>query len=207
MTEQPESDRPRRQRSAQSYAAQVISQLQGTYQSGLPSTRATMAQLRRLDPATDQGVLEVMSIAFQDPPAHILGRGDNASREEIAVASALVLYAIHQQSKSQPMHVPGVGLGAAVHKLANPNDADSREKPVMRRFQSLNTATNIKEILYHMRGLVQQFRANDVPLDYSRLTRDLLRLQQPQAVTSVRLGWARDLSRTGNRKEDVAASE
>ena len=207
MTEKPESDREPRPRNAQGYAGQVVSQLQGTYQSGVPSARATMAQLRRLDPATDEGVLEAMSIAFTDPPEEILGRGDNASREEIAVASALVLYSIHQQSKSQPMHVPGVGLGAAVRRLANPGDADSREKPVMRRFQSLNTATDIKEILYHLRGLVQQFRANDVPLDYSRLTRDLLRLQQPRSVTSVRLGWARDLSRTPKRDEDGPAAE
>lgn len=198
MTEQLESDRETRPRSARSYAGQVISGLQATYREGAPTSRATMAQLRRLDPATDEGVLEAISIAFTDPPEHILGKGDSASREEIAVASALVLYSIHQQSKSQPMHVPGVGLGAAVRKLANPGDADSREKPVMRRFQSLNTATDITEILHHLRGLIQQFRANDVPLDYSQLTRDLLRLQQPQAATSVRLGWARDLSRTSN---------
>ena len=104
MTEKPESDREPRPRNAQGYAGQVVSQLQGTYQSGVPSARATMAQLRRLDPATDEGVLEVMSIAFADPPEEILGTGGDCRgfRPRPLLHPPAVEEPIHARSRGRP---------------------------------------------------------------------------------------------------------
>ncbi len=188
------------------YVGSSVSKLQNMYVGGVPAARAQLALLRRQDPATNTGVLETLSLSFADLPTGIIGRGDDASAAEKAVAAAFVLYANHQQSKSSPMHVAGIGLGTAVRRLANPSDADSREKPVMRRFQALASSTGIEGIMYHLRGLVQQFRAADIPLDYAKLSQDLLRLQRPSTATSVRLGWARDLARADKKHDGASAT-
>lgn len=177
------------------YAATTVNKLQGPYLKGEPSARASLAKLRRADVPSSDGVLDVMTIAFEEPPEMLIGRGDKPSRAETALASALGLYATHQQSKMEPMHVSGMGLGNAVARLANPTDAASRERPVMRRFQSLNTATEMREIMHHLRGLVSQFRSEGIPLDYAALASDLYLLQQPQRRTGVRLKWAREMMR------------
>ena len=39
--------------------------------------------------------------------------GDAPTREEIAVHTAMTLYAVHQQSRTDPMFHPGKGLGHA----------------------------------------------------------------------------------------------
>lgn len=182
------------------YAAQQIAGLQHAYLRGDPGARSRLAQLRRCDPVDDEQLLQAWEAAFEDPPVALIGAGDAPSMPERALVSALHLYAVHQQSKSARMHVGGVGLGAAIKRLANPGDAASQEKPVMRRYHALSTATEFGEAMHHLRGLVSRFRAEDIPLDYARLATDLFFLSMPATRTSVRLAWARDLVRPARAK-------
>lgn len=172
-----------------------VGQLQSRYLAKDPRARAVLAELRRASPSSDQGTLQALTLGFKDVPESLIGQGDEPTRAEKAIATALSLYAVHQQSLTEGAHRSGQGLGKAVRSLANPADAESREKPVMRRFNALATAANTNEALHHLRGLVQQFRAEKIPLDYGQLAEDLYWLQGPAGRTRVRLRWARDLAR------------
>lgn len=150
----------------------------------------------------------------EDPAAWqvaFLGFGGNTPDEfpfptsqELAVYRALTLYALHQQSKSQSMHVDGPSLGAAMNRLAYASGSGDASEPVIRRFNALVTADTDEETRWHLRSLVGQLRAHDIPLDYGRLARDLAALDgfgrkresRDAARRRVQLQWSRDFSRT-----------
>ncbi|MDG4768645.1 type I-E CRISPR-associated protein Cse2/CasB [Solwaraspora sp. WMMD406] len=103
--------------------------------------------------------------------------------------AALTLYGIHQQSKHRPMHVAGIGLGAAMRALRS--SGKYSEEAIDRRFTAAATATSFGEVCLHLRGLVTQLRGIDQPVDYTRLYQDLIAWQDPTRVASVRRVWGR----------------
>lgn len=172
------------------------------------STRATLAHLRRAV-ARDAGTVpEVWEITLEGAPGE--ARGDDPTREETAIHTALTLFAVHQQSREEPMHRSGTGLGRAVRQLearvtSGQSDGPS---PVRRRFDALATAQTPAEAAHHLRGLVDQMRAHKVPLDYARLAEDLFDMQHPARAHGVRLRWAREYYRLDTAAvEDPGATE
>jgi CRISPR system Cascade subunit CasB len=100
---------------------------------------------------------------------------------------ALTVFGVHQQSKLQPMHQRGVGVGTAMAKLRR-SDRFS-EQAVERRFAAFATATSLAEAGTHLRGLINQLREIDQVLDYTELMGDLVRWQHPATVGDVRRRW------------------
>ena len=118
--------------------------------------------------------------------------GDTPSVWEQAAHDALALFAVHQQSQPRLIHEKGVGLGAATRRLANPSDAEEFESPVLRRFTSIVAAQDRATAIHHLRGLIQQLRAEGIGLDYGMLARDLASLGT-KGDRNVRLRWSREL--------------
>lgn len=115
--------------------------------------------------------------------------GDAPTPEEIAVHTAMTLYAVHQQSRTDPMFHPGKGLGHASRELIGPPD---QENPSARkRFNALVTSTTITELRHHLRDLVSLLRARGITLDHAMLADDIVRFQRPGGAKEVRLAWAR----------------
>lgn len=102
---------------------------------------------------------------------------------------ALTLFAVHQQSLSQPVHREGVGLGTAV--LALRRSEKFSPEAVDRRFGAAATATSLDEVAHHARGLITQIRGltPQPGLDYNRLFEDLRSWQSPEWRTRVRRRW------------------
>ncbi|MGO1543348.1 MAG: type I-E CRISPR-associated protein Cse2/CasB [Gulosibacter sp.] len=190
-----------------SYMVKRLHRLQQTYLQRTATAKADLATLRSIDPTKDDRLVMAWEASFDDAPVELVGRGDAPTKAERVVVSGLHLYAVHQQSLAVPMHELGRGLGTAIRALANPSDSESREKPVMRRYHALSTATEYSEIMHHLRGLVSQFRSSKIPLDYAKLTTDLYFLLNPETRTRVRLAWARDLARKSKAEDEPAAAE
>ncbi|PJJ65183.1 type I-E CRISPR-associated protein Cse2/CasB [Compostimonas suwonensis] len=153
---------------------------------------ASLAKLRRVagaDPGSEPAVWEVM----KGMPASLIGSGDAPSKSETAAHHALTLYALHQQSKGGAMHRRGRGIGLAARRLGRERAVS--EEATRRRFQALGTASSLAEAVHHARGLISQFRAADVPLDYAAFAVDLARWQDPLLIKAVRLAWGRDYYR------------
>lgn len=183
------------------YVARKVTRLQELYLAGVPSASASLARLRRAVHRAPGDDPAVWAEIFEGFPTALLGRGDTPSRFEKAAHAALTLYAIHQQSQSRPMHRTGIGIGAATRTLGAQSNS---EQAVLRRFQMLGTATSFEETLHHARGLITQFRAAGIALDYGRLATDLADIQNEPRARRVRLAWGRDYYRTTGRNPDEA---
>ena len=115
--------------------------------------------------------------------------GDAPTWEEVAVHTAMTLYAVHQQSRTDPMFHPGKGLGHASRELIGPPD---QENPSARkRFNAMVTSTTITELRHRLRDLVSLLRAREITLDHAMLADDIVRFQRPGGAKDVRLAWAR----------------
>ena len=147
--------------------------------------RGELAALRRGVSRSPGELPEIWELTRVEVPD---GAGDAPTWEEIAVHTAMTLYAVHQQSRTEPMFRPGAGLGSAAHDLVGRDE----ENPSARaRFNALVTSTTVAELRHHLRGFVSLLRARGFALDHAMLADDVLRFQQPGGAKKVRLAWAR----------------
>ena len=160
--------------------------LQARYLDNESRARGELAALRRGASRSPGELPEIWELTRVEVPE---SAGDAPTWEEIAVHTAMTLYAVHQQSRTEPMFSPGVGLGSAARRLIGSPD---EENPSARaRFNALVTSTTVAELRHHLRGFVSLLRARGFALDHAMLADDVLRFQQPGGARSVRLNWAR----------------
>ena len=160
--------------------------LQSRYLRNESRARGELAALRKGVSRSPGELPEIWELTEVPPPEHA---GDAPTREEIAVHTAMTLYAVHQQSRIEHMFSPGVGLGSAARRLIGSPD---EENPSARaRFNALVTSTTVAELRHHLRSFVSLLRARGIALDHAMLADDVLRFQQPGGAKKVRLAWAR----------------
>lgn len=154
---------------------------------------ATLAKLRALDPLAPAEDPALYQVLFDGLPDAFTWARDEPARGELAVATALHLYAVHQQGRSDPMHVPDARFGAQVRRLALLRSGTATpDEGVVGRFGLLVRTTSPHMRLTHLRALVQQMRGAGLGLDHARLGADVFNLLYPPAASSVHLRWARD---------------
>ena len=159
--------------------------LQSRYLRNESRARGELAALRKGVSRSPGELPEIWELTEVPPPEHA---GDAPTGEEIAVHTAMTLYAVHQQSRTEPMFRPGIGLGSAAHDLVGRDE----ENPSARaRFNALVTSTTVAELRHHLRSFVSLLRARGIALDHAMLADDVLRFQQPGGAKQVRLTWAR----------------
>ncbi|MBM6404834.1 type I-E CRISPR-associated protein Cse2/CasB [Phycicoccus sp. CSK15P-2] len=114
------------------------------------------------------------------------GRVTDALRAEHA---ALALFGLHQQGGGAPVHVNGRPMGAALHDLRS--SPKYSEQAVDAHFARAATADEPGEVIYHLRGLVQQLKAANITgFDYTTLYFDLLAWHRTAEVGRIRRRWA-----------------
>lgn len=182
-------DAVRRVREAVSRVLEGERGLQHRYLEGESRARAELAQLRKAVPSAPGDVPAIWHLtSIQVPPS----AGDAPTCEEIAVHTALTLYAVHQQSRSEPMHVRNQGLGHAARALVG-TGADENDS-LRARFNALVTSSTISELRHHLKSFSSLLRANGIPMDYVLLAGDLVGFQSPGGASAMRLTWAREFA-------------
>ena len=190
------------------YANHRIGELQYAYTVQASSVaRAHLALLRR---GIDDGRVRWMNVGFdlyEDWPQDTLGNpaldnDPNIVTETRAIATALQMYALHQQSKSQgmawmPDHKQQArserfrySFGHACHMIDADQDG-SKATPVLRRLQIMEDAPDFDGIRHQLYSLIRMMRNQDVKLDYQAFAQDLYLLQLPGRRASVFHRWAR----------------
>lgn len=171
--------------------------LQNRYLRNEARARGHMAALRSATTKEPGEIPEIWELTQVKVPDHV---GDAPTWEEVAVHTAMTLYAVHQQSRTTRMFRPGRGLGHAARELVGwEEDNDSARK----RFNALVTSTTITELRHHLRNFISLLRARDITLDHAMLADDIVRFQRPGGAKKVRLTWARQyhfLSTTSDTK-------
>ncbi|MGV1004385.1 MAG: type I-E CRISPR-associated protein Cse2/CasB [Candidatus Nanopelagicales bacterium] len=177
---------------------------------GSPSAAARIARLRRGLTIAPGGSPDLWDDTMGLVPDDLVGRGNDATAAESAAHEAMVLFALHRQGKNDLPHSAGTGFGSAMRRLARtraiPGADDS--PGVRRRFDALLTASTVSEARFHLRGLVQLLRSEQIGLDYGLLAQDLAGLWSGARVIGdqVRLRWARQY-RKDDRPESSSTVE
>jgi CRISPR system Cascade subunit CasB len=179
------------------HVARTVSGLQERLLRDTPQPEAisALARLRRgigRDPGFDYTLERYLQV-----PEHLLGHRPandaQAADSEYAVHDAVTLYALHQQSRRERMHVDGQGLGRALAELVRKSEGPDG---VRRRFAALGTASTYHESLYHLRSLITMLRQHQIALDYGLLADDLRTLRRPDGPARMQAAWGREFFRS-----------
>lgn len=172
-------------------------------QTGGSAQKATLATLRRGVGHTPGELPQLWGEFLSGMPQEMFGYGGNPSRAEWAIYIAITMFALHQQGKNpgtNSMHKEGETLGKAISYLVHSEEDKPR---ILRRFNALATATDMRELSTHLRSMVQLLRTEDIPLDYVSLAADLFLYQDPARTHQVRLIWGQDFHRKNNKDNDA----
>ncbi|ROT31157.1 type I-E CRISPR-associated protein Cse2/CasB [Micromonospora sp. HM5-17] len=189
--------RSRRRRDLGDHVARTVAALQARVLGTPPQPEAVsaLARLRRgigRTPGFDYTLERYLRV-----PEHLLGYRPpddaEATDAEYAVHDAVTLYALHQQSRREQMHVDGRGLGQAMADLVL---RAAGPEGVRRRFAALGTASTYQESVYHLRSLITMLREHQIPLDYGLLADDLVTLRGPDGRSRVQTIWGREFFRS-----------
>ena len=162
--------------------------------------RAELAELRHGIGHAPGEIPALWGAFLTDLPEEFYRDSGEASPVEWAVYIALTMFALAQQGhdyKSDWMHAKDVHFGTAVRKLAPVNDDSNDDlKRVRNRFNKIATASDMRELAHHLRGMINLLSGNDIKLDYADLAVDLYEYNYSEGRTNVRLKWGRDFYRT-----------
>lgn len=143
--------------------------------------RAALAALRSLVMPADRWTAATWSTVGPLIPAFV------AEHDEHRWHLTAGLYAHWHRSRSSPAR-SGSDIGTAARALAQSLSADSGLAPsVDRRFSIVLTATSVR-LDHHLRQLVSQLAAHDIPVDFARLCTDLRWWDHPDRFIQRR--WA-----------------
>ena len=171
-------------------------------------TKAYLAKMRKGVGKVPGADPELWGILFEDLPEELTGTGGTPGRAEMALYTAFTLYAIHQQSHSlqeENAYQKGIGFGRAAGEMAA-QDPESL-KAVRRRFNAAAVSSDLTELAWHMKGMVQLFRQKEVGLDYGQIAIDFYDYQILDQMPGVRLKWGRDFYRSCSKKNEMEEKE
>ena len=161
-----------------------------------PSARALRAQLRGALGKEVGTVPAIWDLTLDDHSEYL----DEPTYGEKATHAALTLWALHQGSNVQPMHDASEQprrFASAIRLIAEKQRGDKfpEETPIYRRFVAAVRAPTFEGLLVHLRSLVSQLEAAEIPCDYGQLAADLFTWQYPSYRTSVMRRWGREFAR------------
>lgn len=162
--------------------------------------RAAMAHLRR-GVGHVPGKLPLLWGSFlAGLPEELRSISGEPSRAEWAIYTALTLYALHQQGKTDSVQAEGISLGKAALRLAGGSEDDRLR--IWRRLNLVAQADDMREMSYRLRQLVTLLKAGGIGLDYAMLAADLFEYQFDASANRVRLRWGQDFFHANKNEED-----
>ena len=154
--------------------------------------KATLAKIRKTLGKPLSEATEMWPILFKNLPEEFLSSYQQPSYEELAIYTALQLYALHQQGVSTSVMLddskPYENIGSALGKLRKEDDTTS----IDRRFNTMITSSTFEELTYHLRHLISLLKVESpvIQVNYSGLANDLYWFLN-NGQENVRLNWAR----------------
>ncbi|MFD7446719.1 type I-E CRISPR-associated protein Cse2/CasB [Streptomyces sp. NPDC059909] len=170
-----------------------IARLQNAYLADQAAAVAALARLRRGAGKPPHQVPDLWGLLDTSPlyeAEELKDREADLARAENAFHLALTLWALHQQSRGERMHLSGASreLGAAVRQIKGAEDPGG---PVRKRFVRLGSSRTVEELSDRLRELVSLLRRDSIPMDYAVLAQQIYRWQRPAARNAVRGSWGR----------------
>lgn len=167
-----------------------------------PNTKAKLASIRNSINKDSTANMDAMAFVFQNIPEEFLGFNKNLNDYEKAILTAVQMYALHQQAKTDSVlkldYVEGErreNLGDAFHSLRGDDS-----KAIDRRFNAMITSSNFDELSHHLRQMIKLLKAkSNAKVDYASLADDLYWFLKNQRE-GLKIKWSRSYYKF-NKKE------
>lgn len=184
------------------YVSGRIYLLTGNLNAG--DSKSRLAQLRRGIGKKPGELPELWGIFLQTLPEELMGKGNEASRAEWAIYTALTLFALHQQGHAESVNLQGKenSLGCSAKKLVH---TDEEEERIRFKLSLIAQSDDMVELAYRLKTLVRLLSADNISLDYVDLAKDLFLFQSEKYTDRIRLKWGQDFYR--NLKTDDNGKE
>ena len=169
-----------------------------------PSTKAIFANIRNSINNDSSVNMDTLAFVFQNISEELLGFSKNLNDYEKAILTAVQMYALHQQAKSDSVlkidYKEGErrqNLGDSLNSMRKNNDED---KSIDRRFNAMITSSNFEELSHHLRQMIKLLKAkSDAKVDYASLADDLYWFLKNQRE-GLKIKWSRSYYKN-NKKE------
>ncbi|BAQ23877.1 type I-E CRISPR-associated protein Cse2/CasB [Streptococcus troglodytae] len=171
-------------------------------QQSTPAGKAMLARLRYSVGKPISEAKEAWPILFENVPENFLSQYEDPSYEEIAILTAIQLYALYQQGMSHNVFDDKAkkfqNIGYSLKSIRTGVDTAA----VDRRFNTMITATTFEELVHHLRQLITllKSKAPETKIDFARLATDLYWFLRDYQET-VRLNWARQYYKHSSEEE------
>lgn len=185
---------------------EIMSVMQRKIRLLFPS-KAALARLRRSVGKEYGTIPEVLEYVL--PEHELCGYPAKERQIEIALYTALTLYAFHQQGRAECVSDGLEENDKAVsnrntfgHAIRRLSSVAKNPEGVLRRFNQVLTANDLLELSTHARGLISLLKQSRLALDYPLLATDFYYFQQAETRRSVVLSWGRDYYMNKRKEEE-----
>lgn len=168
------------------------------------SGKALLAKIRNSIGKPINEAFEIWPLLFENLPEEFLGREESASKEELAILTAIQLFALNAQGSMNSFEktdedTVSKNFGYFMRQIKDPEDSTSLD----RRFNAMITSTTFDELSNHLRHMVKIFKskAPNIFIDYVTLADDLYWYLSGKEER-VRLSWAREYYKFSNKGDN-----
>lgn len=184
--------------------ARILRKLDNTREN--PDTKAIFANIRNSINKDSSVNMDALAFVFQNIPDEFLGFNKNLNDYEKAILTAVQMYALHQQAKTDSVlkldYKEGESrqnLGDSLNSMRKNNDED---KSIDRRFNAMITSSNFEELSHHLRQMIKLLKAkSDAKVDYASLAYDLYWFLKNRRE-GLKIKWSRSYYKSNKKERD-----
>lgn len=173
--------------------ASILRKLDNTREN--PGTKAIFANIRNSINKDSTVSMDALAFVFQNIPDEFLGFNKNLNDYEKAILTAVQMYALHQQAKTDSVFKIEYDEGEKRQNLGDAlktvRDKEDDTKAIDRRFNAMITSSNFEELSHHLRQMIKLLKAkSDAQVDYASLAYDLYWFLKNQRE-GLKIKWSR----------------
>lgn len=171
-----------------------------------PSTKAIFANIRNSINKDSSVNMDALAYVFKNIPEEFLGYNKNLNDYEKAILTAVQMYALHQQAKTDSVFKIEYDEGEKRQNLGDAlktvRDKEDDTKAIDRRFNAMITSSNFEELSYHLRQMIKLLKAkSDAKVDYASLADDLYWFLKNQRE-EFKINWSRSYYKSNKKEGD-----
>lgn len=184
--------------------ARILRKLDNTREN--PYTKAIFANIRNSINKDSSVNMDALAFVFQNIPEEFLGFNKNLNDYEKAILTAVQMYALHQQAKTDSVFKIEYDEGEKRQNLGDAlktvRDKEDNTKSIDRRFNSMITSSNFEELSHHLRQMIKLLKAkSDAKVDYASLADDLYWFLKNQRE-GFKIKWSRSYYKSNKKEGD-----
>lgn len=170
------------------------------------SIKARLANIRNSINKDSSVNMDALAFVFQNIPEEFLGYNKNLNDYEKAILTAVQMYALHQQAKTDSVFKIEYDEGEKRQNLGDAlktvRDKEDDTKAIDRRFNAMITSSNFEELSHHLRQMIKLLKSkSDAQVDYASLADDLYWFLKNQRE-GFKINWSRSYYKSNKKEGD-----